>query len=297
MSNIWKNTGWFVEPTDAREVISAIGAIGVHSKIQQFAWRGLSSSSFPLTSHLHRYIDGPETEMRREEEALLESAREWGIGVHPTGYSDDLQLLAELQHYGIATRLIDVTSNPLTALWFACQDGGPGGNRDGVLLALNITDWQRYNSTGAFDPTWEDVGSEYSGRLREALRSERPFVVRADVPNDRIRAQEGYFVASSTPQPMSNVSDARIHTDPFRSLQVPFNRGPQDRLSQILLESTDATHDMQMPFVAVIIKHTLKRRILRSLEGSFNRTARVLFPDVGGFLEYGDHARARQRAH
>lgn len=234
--------------------------------------------------------------MRREEEALLKEAREWGLGVHPTGYSDDLQLLAELQHYGIATRLIDVTSNPLTALWFACQDGGEGVDRDGVLLALNITEWERYSSTRAFDPTWEDVGTEHSGRLRKALRSERPFVVRADIPNDRIRAQEGYFVASSTPVPLVTVSGETIRADPFRSLHIPFAEGPQDQLERVLLQSIDATHSLQMPFVAVIVKHSLKRRILRSLEGSFNRTPRVLFPDVGGFLQYGDHARTRHQA-
>ena len=36
-------------------------------------------------------------------------------------HKHDLPLLAELQHYGAATALIDFSKNPLVALWFACQ--------------------------------------------------------------------------------------------------------------------------------------------------------------------------------
>ena len=35
---------------------------------------------------------------------------------------DDVELLAELQHYGAATHLIDFTECPRIALWFACDD-------------------------------------------------------------------------------------------------------------------------------------------------------------------------------
>lgn len=38
-----------------------------------------------------------------------------------------------------------------------------------------------------------------------------------------------------------------------------------------------------MPFVAVIIKSRLKKRLLKILEGTYNRTSRVLFPDYDGY--------------
>lgn len=119
----WKQTGWYIEPNTAREVMTALAAIGSFSSGQQFAWRGMPSNDFTLSSSLQRALDWRATEesLRAAEVDVLRRARAWGLGLQATGYVDDLQLLADLQHYGIATRLIDFTSNPTTALWFACQ--------------------------------------------------------------------------------------------------------------------------------------------------------------------------------
>ena len=51
----------------------------------------------------------------------------------PRGCSD-LDLLAQLQHQGAATGLIDFTLNPLVALWFACT-GHP--EKDGAVYVLS----------------------------------------------------------------------------------------------------------------------------------------------------------------
>ena len=54
----------------------------------------------------------------------------------PGGFSE-LQILAQLQHFGAATPLIDFTLNPLVALWFASNDRL---DKDGAVYALSRAD-------------------------------------------------------------------------------------------------------------------------------------------------------------
>lgn len=51
----------------------------------------------------------------------------------------DLDVLAQLQHHGAATGLIDFTRNPLVALWFACNQCP---DEDGAVYLLNRSDTQ-----------------------------------------------------------------------------------------------------------------------------------------------------------
>ena len=53
----------------------------------------------------------------------------------------DLELLADLQHHGAATCLIDFTRNALVALWFACQKSD---DADGKVFVVNIADQRTF---------------------------------------------------------------------------------------------------------------------------------------------------------
>ena len=70
---------------------------------------------------------------------------------------NDLELLADLQHHGAATCLLDFTRNALAALWFACEDShrepegsdqetvgkpeeSPRASKDGRVFVVNIAD-------------------------------------------------------------------------------------------------------------------------------------------------------------
>ena len=54
----------------------------------------------------------------------------------------DLELLADLRHYGTPSCLIDFTSNFLTALWFACESEH---NKDGKIFILNCYDTENFS--------------------------------------------------------------------------------------------------------------------------------------------------------
>ena len=52
---------------------------------------------------------------------------------------NELELLADLRHYGAATCLIDFTRNALVALWFACEKTG-SADSDGKVFVVNTAD-------------------------------------------------------------------------------------------------------------------------------------------------------------
>lgn len=299
----WTSTGWYIRPKTARDVMNVLGAIGVYNARQSFAWRGMSSADYRLTSSLQRKLgaDVTESEMRDAERSLLTAARAWGLGIGPNGFVDDLQLLADLQHYGIATRLLDFTSNPMTALWFACQaPKAPGAAKSGVLLALNTTGMQQFSTVSA-GGTWDSLGNPTGSTLHAALRSPEPFIVRSAMPNDRLRAQEGFFVSGAVPPSRDEEiasPSGKIFTlgtiNPFDAIDVAWTHGDPEELAESLGSDRRRGHPKFMPFVAVIIHATLKQKLLRYLENTYNRSARVLFPDYAGFLEFGSEAEARE---
>lgn len=80
----------------------------------RFLYRGHKDADYPLWPSI-----GRETLSITAEGRLIEMAK----NKRPDTFSsaDRLTLLAKMQHYGLPTRLIDFTTNPLVALYFACQ--------------------------------------------------------------------------------------------------------------------------------------------------------------------------------
>ncbi|MGP7796343.1 FRG domain-containing protein [Sphingomonas sp. CLY1604] len=70
------------------------------------------------------------------------------ISVHPAEFANDATMfdrLVRMQHFGLPTRLMDVSRNPLVALFFATHPGADDHPTDGVVTAFAIpADREKY---------------------------------------------------------------------------------------------------------------------------------------------------------
>lgn len=135
----WDEAGVRLVPGSVGDLLRAVAAVQASDPARSWAWRGQGDSGWALTSSLFRRLRcfGPEEvvptekQMRAYEHDLVAKA----IATGRLTATSHLQLLAELQHHGAATRLLDVTRDPIPALWFA-SEATQQAAVDGAVFAL-----------------------------------------------------------------------------------------------------------------------------------------------------------------
>ena len=95
---------------------------------KEFYYRGVSNSEWELLPSL------AVNDLEFYEPVMIEEFKK----AYPSEFDvkDDFEIIAKMQHYGLPTRLLDFTSNPLVSLYFSCSDIQQKEKDGKVIVAL-----------------------------------------------------------------------------------------------------------------------------------------------------------------
>ena len=138
-------------------------------------FRGQSSNQSLLPSICR---EEPNFDTTQIEKNMLEDFKRRSPLLITKTFESDWEWLVYAQHFGLKTRLLDWTSNPLVALWFACQN--QYAIKENSYLYILSCD--------------EDLRVDLS-KNQSPFDSSSTRILRPNLNNERIVAQSGWFTA------------------------------------------------------------------------------------------------------
>ena len=166
---------------------------------------------------------------------LVNAAGLQGFRVRQDRSLSDLELLAELQHYGAATCLIDFTTNALIALWFACSKET---GQEGKVVAMATDDIDRFSTV-----SYEDLNQP----VKELLNQRRLWKWEPSNLNNRIVAQQSVLVFGEGRIDRSYYEEIKIATaykkDILETLGKSFGIDEQELYNDLAGFAQNNAHD------------------------------------------------------
>lgn len=181
----------------------------------------------------------------------------------------DFQVLSLLQHYGSPTRLLDFSTSPYVAAFFAANNS----ENDGSIYAINS--FELLSTTNYLFGTKYDDGSDEMNNLKKTDGISNDDVFKVLV----LGSEQRKFVELVQP---FFLFDRMIQQNGAFLCQGDINNSFEENLKSNyeFLSSLENPN----PYYKIKIKHEWKAEIIRDLF-SMNISSATLFPDIEGYLK------------
>lgn len=264
----------------ARDIVSA--ATWFHSTFSNevWLWRGQADGRFGLEPGIHtRVIDSalPQDEetVIKATNSLLSTARRVGLDREGSITLPDLALLATLQHHGAATPLLDVTTDPLIALWMvanaSADEPDSMDKTTGKLFGILRPPKDRWIDPLDARPYSNGKPASLAGSLEDTY-----FWYRAPDVTERLRIQRGSFI-------VSGLNAAAARGDTSMNLKIAddrFNEGGKNFVERRIGKRGDpANHARRRgDAFAIAVTGAVKRELRTLLADRSGLSIRTVYP-------------------
>lgn len=215
--------------------------LGQDSDSTAIWFRGTGNAEYKLAPSIHRHqLITDCSSLFSIENKLITRFKERSVPYLTHRLDDEWELLFLMQHYGMPTRLLDWTENPLIALFFALSSARKNnlGNydNDAAVWILSPAKWNqcvfKHNSYqgGAMSPT-ETMVSSYAPTKDFQYMHEHPVAILGIHNSPRIVAQRGSFsLFGKSLSPMEEIyQGGSFEQDTLKKITIP-----KENISEIL---------------------------------------------------------------
>lgn len=245
-------------------------------KDEIWLWRGQAQKKYGIEPGIHTRVLNSQNfthdddTVGRATEALLKVSRAAQLDIQGETKLPDLAMLAHLQHYGAATPLLDVSTDPLIALWMIAfanaKEPSSLDAESGILYGLRKPPEERWISPLDARP----YRSADQPSICDSLNGNIWWYQAPDV-TERLKIQRGSFLLG----PLSNPENRQVATIPFE-----FEDAHGDWLTRRMKKRgkpSNTTHARGDAF-GIIVRGATKKFLRKLLEGRSGLSVEAVYP-------------------